>query len=133
MKAGSVNTSIVIFGASGDLTQRKLIPSLFNLYRKGRLRGPFRVLGHSKTAFSDDEFRRHLGDGLRAHAGFQYTDDEWGSFAESVSYHRGTYESIEDFRSLGRALAVNENEAGNRLYYMATPPGLFPPQGGPQG
>jgi glucose-6-phosphate 1-dehydrogenase len=126
LKAGSVNTSIVIFGASGDLTHRKLIPSLFNLYRKGRLRGPFRILGHSKTAFSDDEFRRHLSDGVRAHAGFKYTDDEWGTFAGHVSYHRGTYESIKDFQSLGRALGANENEAGNCLYYMATPPGLFP-------
>ena len=126
MKAGNVGTSIVIFGASGDLTQRKLIPSLFNLFRKGRLRGPFRILGHSKTEFTDEGFRKHLREGLREHATFKYADDDWQSFVKSVSYHQGSYDDLEDFRSLGRMLDEDHDGAGNRLYYMATPPGLFP-------
>ena len=63
-------TSIVIFGASGDLTQRKLVPSLFNLYRKGRLPKQFRIVGYGNTAFSDDQFRTHLRDGLKEFATF---------------------------------------------------------------
>ena len=121
-----VLTSIVIFGASGDLTQRKLIPSLFNLFRKGRLRGPFRVLGHSKTAFKDGEFREHLAAGLKEHATFRYGDDEWGTFAKNIGYHHGGYDEAEDFRSLAQALADGEGGTGNRVYYMATPPGIFP-------
>ena len=53
-------TSIVIFGASGDLAQRKLVPSLFNLYRKGRMPKQFRIIGYGNTAFSDDQFRSQL-------------------------------------------------------------------------
>ena len=58
-------TSIVIFGASGDLTQRKLIPSLFNLCRKDRLPDKFRIVGHSKTPFTDEQFRAHLAEGVK--------------------------------------------------------------------
>ena len=124
--ADDIRTSIVIFGASGDLAQRKLIPSLFNLSRKGRLPGPFRIVGHSKTAFTDEEFRKHLGDGLREHASFKYEDAEWQAFAGNVVYHQGGYHDEEDFRSLARALSDGEIELGNRLYYLATPPEIFP-------
>jgi glucose-6-phosphate 1-dehydrogenase len=121
-----VRTSLVIFGASGDLAQRKLIPSLFNLFRKGRLPGGFRIMGHSKTPFTNEQFRTHLGDALREHATFEYTDDEWQAFAGSVSYHQGGYDAAEDFSSLARTLGAAENGAGNRVYYMATPPDIFP-------
>ena len=59
-------TSIVIFGASGDLTQRKLVPSLFNLHIKGRMPKQFRIVGYGNTAFSDDEFRAHLEEGVQS-------------------------------------------------------------------
>src|SRR3989304_5265337 len=94
-----VHTSLVIFGASGDLTQRKLIPSLFNLFLKGRLRGPFGIIGHSKTAFTNEQFRTHLGYALRKHATFKYTDDEWQAFVGDVSYHQGGYDVADDFSS----------------------------------
>jgi len=121
-----VRTSIVIFGASGDLTQRKLIPSLFNLFRKGRLRGPFWIIGHSKTPFTDEQFRAHLSVALRKYASFRYTDDDWQAFAGSVSYHQGGYDDADDFRSLARTLGNGENGTSNHLYYMATPPEIFP-------
>src|SRR5215216_672970 len=60
IKDNGLPTSIVIFGASGDLTQRKLIPSLFNLYCKGRLPKTFRIVGYGGTAFTEDKFRAHL-------------------------------------------------------------------------
>ncbi len=119
-------TSIVIFGASGDLTQRKLIPSLFNLCRKGRLPKRFCIVGHSKTPFTDDQFRAHLADGVKKFASFQYTSDEWNEFAPNLSYHQGGYTDSTDFRSLDQYLNKWESGAGNRVYYMATPPGIFP-------
>jgi glucose-6-phosphate 1-dehydrogenase len=120
-------TSIIIFGASGDLTHRKLIPSLFNLFRKGRLPGPFQIIGHSKTEFTDERFRNHLLEGLREHAPFQFTSDEWGAFARSIYYHHGGYFEDPDFSSLAQKAGAAEGHAGNRIYYMATPPALFPP------
>ena len=122
----SLPTSIVIFGASGDLTQRKLVPSLFNLYRKGRLPKQFRIVGYGNTAFSDDQFRTHLKDGLKEFASFKYKSEEWASFAVNIEYQQGRYTDLADFKKLGNRLKNWEISSGNRIYYMATPPGVFP-------
>ena len=119
-------TSIVIFGASGDLTQRKLVPSLFNLFRKGRMPKQFRIIGYGNTAFSDEQFCSHLKDGLKQFASFPYTDDDWNSFAPNLAYQQGRYTDLADFKKLGDFMNKWENGVGNRIYYMATPPGIFP-------
>lgn len=118
--------SIVIFGASGDLTQRKLIPSLFNLYRKGRLPKQFRIVGYGNTAFTDEQFRAHLKEGMDQFASYEYTQEKWGEFAASLTYLQGRYTDLADFKKLGNVLKGWENGSGNRIYYMATPPGVFP-------
>ena len=119
-------TSIVIFGASGDLTQRKLVPSLFNLFRKGRMPKQFRIVGYGNTAFSDDQFRAHLEEGVRQFASFEYQPQEWANFAQALTYQQGRYTDLADFKILAGVLAKWETDTGNRIYYMATPPGVFP-------
>jgi glucose-6-phosphate 1-dehydrogenase len=119
-------TSIVIFGASGDLTQRKLVPSLFNLSRKERMPKQFRIVGYGNTAFSDDQFRDHLAEGMKQFASFEYTEDEWNSFASNLVYQQGRYTDLADFKKLASFLKGWEKNSGNRIYYMATPPGVFP-------
>jgi glucose-6-phosphate 1-dehydrogenase len=119
-------TSIVIFGASGDLTQRKLVPSLFNLYRKGRLPKQFRILGYGNTAFTDDQFRTHLEEGMKQFASYEYKPEEWTAFAANLGYLQGRYTDLADFKKLGALLKSWESSSGNRIYYMATPPGVFP-------
>lgn len=119
-------TSIVIFGASGDLTQRKLIPSLFNLSLKGRMPRKYFIVGFGGTSFSDDEFRKHLLDGARKFAGFPFTDEEWNGFALNLHYHHGKYAEQADFQSLAEYLTQLEGSEANRVYYMAIPPSLFP-------
>ncbi|MGB8982354.1 MAG: glucose-6-phosphate dehydrogenase [Anaerolineales bacterium] len=118
--------SIVIFGASGDLTQRKLVPSLFNLCRKDRMPARFRIVGYGNTAFSDEEFRAHLKEGLKEFASFKYTEEEWKRFAASLVYQQGRYTDLADFKKLEGFLKEWEGGAGDRVYYMATPPGIFP-------
>jgi len=120
-------TTIVIFGASGDLTQRKLIPSLYSLYRKGRMPERFGIVGHSKTPFTDDKFRARLEEGVKEFAGSIYAPSEWRSFAANVRYHQGHYDARQDFESLDAFLrqAEGTGAGANRLYYMATPPGMF--------
>jgi glucose-6-phosphate 1-dehydrogenase len=118
--------SIIIFGASGDLTQRKLLPSLFNLYRKGRMPKQFRIVGYGNTAFTDDQFRTHLEEGVKQFASFKYTDEEWKAFASNLAYLQGRYTDLADFKKLGSFLKSWEVSSSNRLYYMATPPGVFP-------
>jgi glucose-6-phosphate 1-dehydrogenase len=118
--------SIVIFGASGDLTQRKLVPSLFNLFLKERMPKQFRIVGYGNTAFTDEQFRAHLEEGMKEFASYQYGEKEWNDFASNLAYQQGRYTDLADFKKLGTLLKNWENDAGNRIYYMATPPGIFP-------
>jgi len=118
--------SIVIFGASGDLTQRKLVPSLFNLYRKGRMPRQFRIVGFGGTAFSDDQFRTHITEGMKQFASFEFKEEEWNTFASNLAYQQGRYTELDDFKKLGTFLKEWEAGSSNRIYYMATPPGVFP-------
>jgi glucose-6-phosphate 1-dehydrogenase len=119
-------TTIVIFGASGDLTQRKLIPSLFNLFRKRRTPKKFQIVGFGATVFTDEQFREHLYKGLKEFATFAYTDEEWNVFAPNLYYLSGKYTEAGDFKKLAEYLAKLENGEANRLFYMALPPTLFP-------
>ena len=96
--------SIVIFGASGDLTQRKLVPSLFNLYRKGRMPKQFRIVGFGGTAFSDDQFRAHLTEGMKQFASFEFKDEDWDTFASNLVYLQGHYTDLDDFKKLAAFL-----------------------------
>ena len=119
-------TTIIIFGASGDLTQRKLIPSLFNLFRKRRTPKKLKIVGFGATSFTDEQFREHLLKGLREFAGFSFTDDEWNIFAPNLHYFCGKYTEAGDFQKLADTLTGLENGEANRLFYMALPPTLFP-------
>jgi glucose-6-phosphate 1-dehydrogenase len=120
-----LSTSIVIFGASGDLTQRKLVPSLFHLFRKGRMPKKFRIIGYGNTAFTNEQFRVHITRGIKQFASFAYTRKEWAAFSANLIYQQGRYTELTDFKLLGELLIKLEKGSGNRLYYMATPPGIF--------
>ena len=118
--------TIVIFGASGDLTRRKLIPSLFNLCRKDRIPQPYKVVGSGGSEFTDEEFRAHLLEGVKEFADFKFTDEEWASFSQHLFYKHADYTDTEEFKALEKRLAEIEGGPANRLYYMAIPPKLFP-------
>jgi glucose-6-phosphate 1-dehydrogenase len=119
-------TTIVIFGASGDLTQRKLIPSLFNLFRKRRTPKKFQIVGFGGTEFTDEQFREHLHKGMKEYAGYDFTDEEWNVFAPNLYYMSGKYKDAAHFTKLADHLTELENGEANRLFYMALPPTLFP-------
>jgi glucose-6-phosphate 1-dehydrogenase len=119
-------TTIIIFGASGDLTQRKLIPSLFNLFRKRRTPKKFKIVGFGGTAFTDEQFREHLYKGMKDHAGYEFTDEDWNIFAPNLHYLSGKYTEASDFQTLAEYLTKMEDGEANRLFYMALPPTLFP-------
>jgi glucose-6-phosphate 1-dehydrogenase len=119
-------TTIVIFGASGDLTQRKLIPSLFNLFRKRRTPKKFQIVGFGGTEFTDEQFREHLHAGMKEYAGYEFTDEEWNIFAPNLHYMSGKYKEAGDFTKLAEHLTKLEDGEANRLFYMALPPTLFP-------
>jgi glucose-6-phosphate 1-dehydrogenase len=119
-------TTLIIFGASGDLTQRKLIPSLFNLFRKRRTPKNIRIVGFGGTAFTDEQFREHLHKGLQDFATYSFTEEEWNVFAPNLFYFTGKYTEANDFKNLAEHLTKLESGEANRLFYMALPPTLFP-------
>jgi glucose-6-phosphate 1-dehydrogenase len=118
-------TTIVIFGASGDLSKRKLIPSLFSLFRKGKLSGGCRLIGFSTSKWSDDEFRAVMREALEEHYNLPFKEDEWEEFKSHLFYLPGRFTNIDDFKRLAAELEKDKGDPDNRLYYLAAPPRFF--------
>ncbi|QGJ70216.1 Glucose-6-phosphate dehydrogenase [Planctomycetales bacterium 10988] len=120
--------TIVIFGASGDLTSRKLIPALFQLERKERLPAGTQIVGVSRTEFSHEEFRNKLTESTKKFAGDRYDEETWQNFVSRIYYHPGDIMKSEDYTSLAKFLEEIETEPGSaRLYYLSTAPRFYEP------
>ena len=91
-------TSIVIFGASGDLTRRKLIPALFNLYCKNRMPENWRIVGVSRSKISDEAFRARLKAGVEEFTPEKFLESKWEKFAPRISYQSGDLGNLDDFQ-----------------------------------
>jgi len=118
-------TTIVIFGASGDLTQRKLMPAIFSLFHKHRLPKNFQIVGAARTEQVDDGFRQELHEGMQQFAGYQFDEQEWGQFAQHLHYCAGDFTKDDAESRLKPTLEQLEGSPANRLYYLATPPQFF--------
>ncbi len=121
------STTIVIFGASGDLTERKLIPALYNAYCKNRLSKEFNIVGVSRSPFSHEKFRAHLWEGVQEHASTICDVEEWEKFSAHLWYHAGNAKESESVAALDAFLKEKENGSANRLYYLSTAPSLYEP------
>jgi glucose-6-phosphate 1-dehydrogenase len=120
--------TIVIFGASGDLTHRKLVPALFRLFCKGRLPRDTRVVGFARTEFSHDAWRDDLKKALEEHLGAAFDAAAWQRFVPIVFYHPGDIEKPNDFDRLAKFLKEIEADGQiTRLYYLATAPRFYEP------
>ncbi len=118
--------TIVIFGASGDLTKRKLIPALFRLWMKRRLPEETKILGVSRTEFSHDAWRTLLRESTSEFAGKDFEEQEWASFAKSIFYLQGDIEEPNDFERMASLLDEIEGGSGStRVYYLSTLPRLY--------
>ncbi len=120
---------IVMFGASGDLAHRKLLPALFDLARHGCLAPRFRLLGFARTHMSDDDFRSGAGKDLPKDPGAGAQGGPREDFLKQLQYFTGDYDDPESYRRLARRLEELDREgqlAGNRLFYLATPPDVYP-------
>jgi glucose-6-phosphate 1-dehydrogenase len=120
-------TTIVIFGATGDLTRRKLIPGLFSLFCKDLLPQRFAVVGFSRTEWSDDDFREQMLEGMKELAPEMLNEEKWPDFAPHLHYLPGNATETADYQSLQSFLTKLEGEVANRLYYLATAPRFFEP------
>jgi glucose-6-phosphate 1-dehydrogenase len=118
--------TVVIFGASGDLTSRKLIPALYSLHHKGRLPRETRVVGVSRTAFTSEAWRQQLTATTQQFAGSEFDAASWQEFARQIYYQPGDIDNLESFQVLAKLLDELEGGAGaTRLYYLSTAPALY--------
>ncbi|MGH9534305.1 MAG: glucose-6-phosphate dehydrogenase [Terriglobales bacterium] len=117
--------ALVIFGASGDLTRRKLMPAIFSLVRGQKLAPSFAVIGVSNAPWNDDEFRRQMHSGVTEFAAGAPEAQAWDDFAGRMQYLDGTFEDPALYRKLAGMLAGLAGTGGNTLFYLATPPSLF--------
>lgn len=117
--------SFVIFGASGDLTWRKLIPALYNLHRKGRLPEKFHIVGYARSQYEHAEFREHLKEGAEKFA--EYEAGSWDQFARNLHYVQGSYDEAGDLQNLNEYLKSIEGNNPARLYYLSVPPQVYGP------
>ena len=118
--------TFVIFGASGDLTSRKLIPALYKLFCKKRLREGLRVVGFSRSPYSHDQWRHELAESTAKFAGEDFHPAVWEQFATNLFYHAGDIGEPRDFDTLRTFLTEIESGApSTRVYYLATAPSFY--------
>jgi glucose-6-phosphate 1-dehydrogenase len=117
---------IVIIGASGDLTARKLLPALFNLYLNRGLPDRFAIVGCARTGLTHDAFKDKMRNALNE---ADIPDNsKWSHFAECLFYHSVKYDDIDSFKDLSFFLEDMEKRIGtkgNKLFYLAIPPNLY--------
>lgn len=117
--------TIVIFGASGDLTHRKLLPALYNLFRKNRLADKTRIIGVARRPWDDEIFRAGLRDSVQEFSPETFEEQTWQRFRPMITYFRVNLKIAEDFKHLASYLNSIEELPSDRLYYLAIGPDLY--------
>ena len=118
--------TVVIFGASGDLTSRKLVPALYQLHCKDRLPDETRIVGTARSDISLDGWRDQLRNTTAEYSGASFDAESWNQFARSVFYQRGDVGRADDFGRLSEFLDEIERGADSaRVYYLSTAPQLY--------
>src|SRR6202047_2285318 len=122
--------TVVLFGASGDLAKRKVIPAMYDLAIHNSLGPRYTITGFARTPMSDESFRVALGEAAKSISEVGPIDPkQWDEFAANLHYIQGEYDDVESYASLAKCLEDLEaakNLGGNRLFYLSTPPEVYP-------
>src|SRR5436190_2287344 len=121
---------MVIFGAAGDLTKRKLIPALYNLKKADLLSDNFAVIGVARAEMNDQEFRQRLRDDMNQFATEKIESESWDWLAQRLHYLAGDFADDNTYATLKTRLDEidgERNAQGNRIFYLATAPQYFAP------
>lgn len=125
------SATIVIFGASGDLTYRKLVPALYSLTCSDLLPADYKIVGCARSDMDDETFRQRMREGMHRFGRLNDADcDGWDDFAKRLHYQRLVYDQAEGYTRLSEYLDELEKAndlPGNRLFYLSTPPMLYAP------
>lgn len=120
--------TLVIFGATGDLTHRKLVPALYNLAADGALPPAINVVGFARRDKTSEVFRKELEEAARKFSRQVINDELWANFSNCITYHRSEFDHLEGYESLARhldELDAARGTRGNRLFYLAASPDQF--------
>lgn len=121
---------LVIFGVTGDLTARKLVPALYNLTREGQLPSHFACVGFARRPKNHEQFRHEMYDAVSQHSRVKPIDQNlWNAFQEQIFYHQSEFDNDEGYESLKTFLEEIDarfGTKGNRVYYLSVPPSYFP-------
>ncbi len=125
-KSENTATIFVIFGATGDLMQKKIAPALFNLYRKNRLPKLFKIVGVSRSNINDEEFRDHIRKILKSHSVKE--DGILTSFLEVFSFDSGQFSDEQNYKNIAKKLLdidVSWGVCSNKLFYLSVAPSNY--------
>ncbi len=121
---------VVIFGATGDLTSRRLVPALYNLLKAGQLPSQFACVGFARRQKNDDQFRIEMHEAVKKFSRTQPIDEHlWKHFEDHLYYHESEFHDEEGYAKLKKKLEELDHRLGtkgNRIFYLATPPSYFP-------
>jgi glucose-6-phosphate 1-dehydrogenase len=121
--------TVIIFGASGDLTKRKLVPALYRLTQERLLPAEFAIIGFARSPMSHEDFRAKMKDAILTYSEAKRIDEAvWDSFAKGIFYVAGDVNNAESYRQIRELLDQIDHErgtAGNRVFYLSTSPTLY--------
>jgi len=122
--------SVILFGASGDLAKRKVIPAMYDLAQHNSLGERYAILGFARTQMTDESFRTTIGEAARTISEVGPIDPaKWNDFSSNLYYSSGEYGDPNSYAKLAKRLAEIDAEkklGGNRLFYLSTPPEVYP-------
>ncbi|MCH7492513.1 glucose-6-phosphate dehydrogenase [Patescibacteria group bacterium] len=121
-------TILILLGATGDLTAKKIVPALWNLYQKDKLPKKFRVVGFSRRELADDKFAKRVASILQKNKNIKTSRKKIGAFIKLFSYHSGLFERQTDYKKLAIKLQAFDRTWGvctNKLFYLAVPPKYY--------
>jgi len=119
---------MIIFGSTGDLTSRKLIPALFHLFGADLLPDTFAVVGIGRKAFNDQSYCEHLGQKIREYVGSSFDEAIWHKLSQRIHYLQGDIDQPSTYDALKQLLETIDQQRlteNNYLFYLAVPPSLF--------
>jgi glucose-6-phosphate 1-dehydrogenase len=121
---------LVIFGVTGDLAAKRLLPALYALAHEGQLPSHFACVGFARRDKTHEQFRDEMADAVSHYSRIKPIDREiWGAFREQLFYHRSEFDNDDGYRQCGeflKSLDVQFGTKGNRVFYLSTPPSHFP-------